>query len=314
MKYFVIHSGKDFDSVKLLIRKWSEISDNIQFVVLEGSQSNWEGDATARIRECGKIIYIVGEFSADSPYIQIELDIAKKEDKDIYVYKLDESFRVNNCLLEENSDHALRNGEYEGEIIIGKARNRIHILDDHEIKNRLYLDSQEIELILKGSRFEDKDMLMAQYKMFVQTSEDLVKRKQSVNTFYVTLNSLMLSAIVSIVCAAGDILAVAYNSMIIYVISGFLSIVGIVICFSWITLLNSYADLNSSKMDIINCIEERLALKLFDTEWALLTRRIGKRKYRSFTVKEISVAKIFLALYIVLFLVCAALCVAHLFG
>lgn len=312
MKYFVVHSGKDFDSVKLLIRKWSEISDNIQFVILEGGQLDWEDDAIARIRECAKVIYIVGKFSADSQYIQFELDIAKKEDKDVYVYKLDDTCRVNDCLVEESSTYALRNGEYEGEVIFSKARKRVHILDDAELNNRLYSDSQEIEKILKGSSFEDKETLMAQYKIFVQTSEDLVKRKQSVNTFYVTLNSVMLSAIVSIVCAAGDILAIAYNSMIIYVISGFISIVGVVICFSWITLLNSYADLNASKMGIISCIEERLALKLFDTEWALLTRKIGKRKYRSFTVKEISVAKIFLALYVVLIVVCIVLCVVSL--
>ena len=308
MKYFVIHSGKDFDSVALLIEKWSRINDNIQFILLEGNQDNWEGDATARIRECAKVLYIVGESSADSPYIQIELDITNKENKDIYVYRLKENHRVNDCLLQMNETSHSQSGEYEGEIIIGKLRKRIYFLNEAELEKRFYADSQEIELILKGSGFDDKGTLMEQYKMFVQTSEDLVSRKQSVNTFYVTLNSLFLSAIVSVICVAGDSLLFADNSMIVYLISGFLSVIGIVICSSWVTLLNSYADLNASKMAIISCIEERLAVKLFDTEWALLTRRIGKRKYQSFTVKEIAVAKIFLYLYILLIFICVGLC------
>jgi len=191
-------------------------------------------------------------------------------------------------------------GEYEGEIIIGKAKEQVFLLSDDELKHRMEDDSQEVEKILKGGNYSDKEILMEQYKMFVQTSEDLVSRKQTVNTFYVTLNSILLGAIVSIVCAVGDIMTVAGDNFVIYIIAAFLSVIGVVICCSWMTLLTSYSDLNASKMAIINCIEERLALKLFDTEWALLTRRIGNKKYRSFTVKELAVAKIFVALYVLI--------------
>ena len=314
MKYFVVHSGKDFDSIKKLINKWSEISDSLQFVVLEGNQSDWEDEATARIRECGKILYVVGKTSYESPYIQKELEISHKEKKDIYVYKLEESNRVNDSLLDAAGTYGMQSGEIEGEIIIKKAQKRIHFYNEDELCNRFFQDSKEVEMILKGNGFDDKDTLMEQYKMFVQTSEDLVSRKQSVNTFYVTLNSLLLGGIISIVCAAADIFQLVSNNAAVYFVSGFLAVIGVVICWSWITLLISYADLNASKMAIISCIEERLALKLFDTEWALLTRRIGKRKYQSFTVKEIGVAKIFLVLYVVLILACVALILAPIIG
>lgn len=304
LKYFVIHSGKDFDVAKKLMDSWTELYDNAQFIILEGDQENWEGDATARIRECGKVLYLVGEKSAESPYIQIELNIANKENKEIYVYKLDENNRINDCLLKNDKGTNTSMGEYEGEFVIGKTKSRIFILDKEQLSKKMKKDSQEIEIILKGLDFSDKDILMEQYKMFVQTSEDLVNRKQSVNTFYVTLNSILLSGIVSVICAAGEILQLSSGNNIIYAISAFLSVIGIVICCSWITLLNSYSDLNASKMAIIGCIEERLALKLFDTEWALLTRRIGNRKYKSFTVKEVAVAKIFLGLYSVVIFLC----------
>lgn len=300
MKYFVIHSGDDLKQVKNMMEKWSDTYDNIHFIILEGNQENWVGDATARIRESKKVLYLVGEKSAASENIQIEIDIANRENKDIYVYKLKDGNKINECLLKAKKTEHEKNGEYEGEIVIKKERERIFLLNESELCSRMHADSQEIEVILKGRDFDDKQMLMEQYKMFVQTSEDLVSRKQSVNTFYVTLNSLMLSAIVSIICAAGDLVGIVSDGILINVIAAFLSAIGIVICCSWITLLQSYSDLNSSKMAIINCIEEHLALKLFDTEWALLTRRIGKKKYRSFTVKEVAVAKIFLLLYAIL--------------
>lgn len=308
MKYFVIHSGSDYATVHNLISEWTEEFDTIQFIVLEGNQENWEGDATARIRESGKVLYIVGERSHESPYIQKELDIAKRENKEIYVYKLNESNKINESLIKFRKKENASNGELEGEIVFSKTKEKVLLLNKTELDKRMSIDSQEIESILKGGAFEDKEVLLQQYQMFVRTSEDLVSRKQSVNTFYITLNSLMLSAIISVICAAGELLEISGESIVVYLISAFLAIIGIVICCSWITLLNSYSDLNASKMAIIGCVEERLALKLFDTEWAVLTRRIGDKTYKSFTVKEIAVAKIFLFLYAIILLVSVIVC------
>ena len=297
MKYFVIHSRADLDRVKELIEEWTSLYANAQFIMLDGNQENWEGDATARIRECGKVLYAVGEKSAASTYIARELEIVRSEHKDIYVYPLQASNPINSCLKTKGTVEAAC-GEYEGETVFSKTRARVFFCDDAELGRRLKKDSEEIELILKAADFDNKDIIMQQYKMFVQTSEDLVSRKQSVNTFYVTLNSILLGGIVSILCALPDFLA--GQSYLIFLLTIFLSVIGGVVCMSWITLLSSYGDLNKSKMAIIGCIEEHLALKLFDTEWAILTRTIGNKKYKSFTVKEIGIAWVFLVMYAVL--------------
>lgn len=296
MKYFVIHSRADLARVKELIGEWTSLYANAQFIMLDGSQENWEGDATARIRECGKVLYAVGERSAESPFIATELDIVRREDKDIYVYPLAASNTVNDCLKAGGTVKA-KSGEYEGETVFSKTKARVFLCDDAELGRRMKKDSEEIEVILKSADFTNKDVIMEQYKMFVQTSEDLVSRKQAVNSFYVTLNSILLGAIVSVVCGLVADGKLAYGGMLAAGIAVFLSFVGGIICASWITLLESYGNLNGSKMAIISCIEEHLALKLFDTEWAILTRKIGSRKYKSFTVKETAVAKVFLALY-----------------
>ena len=81
------------------------------------------------------------------------------------------------------------------------------------------------------------------------------------------------------------------------VFSVFAALIGSVVCFSWLSVLRSYADLNASKMRIIEYIEDNLALRLYETEWAVLTKIIGKRKYKSFSKKERFVAILFCVLY-----------------
>ena len=297
MKYFVIHSRADLDRVHELIGEWTSRYANAQFIMLDGNQENWEGDATARIRECGKVLYAVGERSAASPFIETELDIVRREHKDVYVYPLAPGNPINDSLKTKGTVEAI-GGEFEGETVFSKTKAHVFVCDDAELNRRLKKDSEEIEMILKAADFDNKDVIMEQYKMFVQTSEDLVSRKQAVNTFYVTLNSILLGGIVSVFCALPDFLT--GHSYLIYLLTVFLSAIGVTVCLSWITLLYSYSDLNSSKMAIISCIEEHLALKLFDTEWAILTRTIGNKKYKSFTVKEVAIAWIFFALYIIL--------------
>lgn len=297
MKYFVIHSRADLDRVHELIGEWTSRYVNAQFIMLDGNQENWEGDATARIRECGKVLYAVGEKSAASPFIETELDIVRREHKDVYVYPLAPGNPINDSLKTKGTVEAV-GGEFEGETVFSKTKAHVFVCDDAELNRRLKKDSEEIEMILKAADFDNKDVIMEQYKMFVQTSEDLVSRKQAVNTFYVTLNSILLGGIVSVFCALPDFLT--GHSYLIYLLTVFLSAIGVTVCLSWITLLYSYSDLNSSKMAIISCIEEHLALKLFDTEWAILTRTIGNKKYKSFTVKEVAIAWIFFTLYIIL--------------
>ncbi len=297
MKYFVIHSRADLDRVHELIGEWTSRYVNAQFIMLDGNQENWEGDATARIRECGKVLYAVGEKSAASPFIETELDIVRREHKDVYVYPLAPGNPINDSLKTKGTVEAI-GGEFEGETVFSKTKAHVFVCDDAELNRRLKKDSEEIEMILKAADFDNKDIIMEQYKMFVQTSEDLVGRKQAVNTFYVTLNSILLGGIVSVFCALPDFLT--GHSYLIYLLTVFLSAIGVTVCLSWITLLHSYSDLNSSKMAIISCIEEHLALKLFDTEWAILTRTIGNKKYKSFTVKEVAIAWIFFTLYIIL--------------
>ena len=301
MKYFIIHSGKDWLShVKPLVESWANYCDKkAKFIVLNGTQEDWLDDATAKIRQAEKIIYVVGENSSKSENIEKEIAIALREKKPIYLYKLAEEYPINKVLENSLKNCCIENGELNGELVISKGTNNVALLDSKSIYSAFQQDASQILQDLPGSKFDDDEKLLEQYKIYVKTSEDLVKRKQTVNSFYVTLNSILLGAIVSVLCAIGE-LPLLGPVNICWIIAGFAAIIGIVICYSWISILNSYADLNSSKMQVIINIEQHLALNLFDTEWTFVTQKLGNRRYKSFSQKEKFIAYLFGALYILL--------------
>ena len=298
MTYFIIHSGADWRKrVEPLVNDWSQRYDGARFIVLNGNQENWIGDATAKIRQAEKIIFVVGETSAQSENIEKEIAIAIRERKAFYVYKLDDSYAVNASLGHYLDNKTAAPGETEGEIVFGKGRRFVTMVDDASIGGMIESDIKDTMKYLPAKHFSDRATLMEQYKIFVQSSEDLVKRKQSVNSFYVTLNSVLLSAIISVLCAVNDLPVLFGVVKVSFLISVFAAIIGFVICFSWLSLLSSYADLNSSKMKIISGIERDLAVNLYETEWEVMTQKVGKRKYRSFSKKEKTVAILFGVLY-----------------
>lgn len=298
MKYFIIHSGSDYDThVKSLLQQLAAAHRHSKFVVLTGGQSNWIDDATAKIRQSDKVIFIVGDNSYTSDNINNELAIAMKEKKLIYVYKLSETARVNEILNKYSKREEVKE-EVEGEETIAYNEN-VKYVNAETLQKYILADESVVAEQLVASNADDKETLFEQYKMFVKTSEDLVKRKQTVNSFYLTLNSVIIGAIVSVLCAMPDIIKFL-NPVNLSLIIGFVALIGLVICYSWISLLNSYSDLNASKMKIITTIEEQLALNLYQTEWSIMTQKIGKKKYKSFSKKERFVAYLFGVLYLLL--------------
>lgn len=77
--------------------------------------------------------------------------------------------------------------------------------------------NQELDRIVFGTRPANDpanlDILFEQYKLFVETSERLVARRQVVNTFFLSANALALSALGLIAkeASGGPFTAVAMN-------------------------------------------------------------------------------------------------------
>lgn len=225
------------------------------------------------------VIFFIGENSHKSPYIGWEINTAIKYDKPIYTIKLNEKFKSHEA-LKIADDFSNESKSYDRPIDFDQLITLIerHNSGDYKVFN------QNVENI-------DKSILLEQYKLFLQTSEDLVSRRQNVNSFYISINS-------ALVAVFGALLALDISSFYKCVISIVLAIVGIILSVSWVKILISYGDLNSSKMKIISHIEKQLPASLYDAEWAALSDKLNKRKYVSFTNSEKRVPYLFTIVYI----------------
>lgn len=164
-------------------------------------------------------------------------------------------------------------------------------LDEIVFRGRTALDQREFEV------------LMEQYKLFVDTSERLVARRQVVNAFFLSVNTLALSAI-------GLVAKEVQTSPLVAIGVVAISIAAIMLCVAWKTLVRSYAQLNRGKFAVIDRLEDRLPAALFRAEWAALGAGKDPKSYKPFTYTEAVVSNIFMVIYVL----AALLTVAWLIG
>lgn len=284
MDVFVIHSGQDREIVDKKLAIIKRTSHSFNPLALKNGGVFWKIDAKKKIKKAQLILFFVGEASHKSENIDWEIRTAMKQKKPIYTIKLEEQYRINDALMLKDpfsGEKASYSKEIDLDAVIELIKK--HVSGEYKVFN------QDVEKI-------DKTVLLEQYKIFLKTSEDLVSRRQGVNNFYISINSALIAAF-------GIIWAL--NILPVYkFLTGFLlSVVGIILSFSWIKLLVSYGDLNSSKMKIVSYIEKQLPASLYDAEWAALSDKLNKRKYVSFTNSEKRVPALFIAVYI-----CVAAC------
>ena len=290
MNVFVIHSGKDRTEVEKNLSIIKQSCHSFNPLLLGNGGVFWKIDAKRKIKKAQMVVFFVGESSHTSKNIDWEICAAIKFQKPIYAVKLHEEFKLN-TVLEISDSFSGKKTFYSKSSNLNSITELIKKHDSGEYK----VFNQELDLI-------DKSILLEQYKVFLQTSEDLVSRRQNVNNFYISINSALMAAF-------GIIWALNILPIYKFFTGMLLSIVGIILSISWIKLLASYGDLNSSKMKIISYIEKQLPASLYDAEWAALSDKLNKRKYVSFTNSEKRVPLLFIIVYI-----CVSICgIAFLF-
>lgn len=144
------------------------------------------------------------------------------------------------------------------------------------------------------------DYLLEQYKIFSETAEALVTRRQNMNSFYITANTALIT-VGATVFALSDEKNVLSKLIIVLA----LSVPGIMLNFSWRRTLDSYFINNRGKMKILSLIEKRLPASLYDAEWKAMKNKYSKEKYVSFTESEKGLAFIFIFFYIAIDIVAA---------
>ena len=149
------------------------------------------------------------------------------------------------------------------------------------------------ELLLPGGLPGDSEgraRVLEMYKIMVQSSEALVARRQGTNTYFLTVNGVLLTATGLFIRPGADPRS---HSAVIFVFC----VTGLIISWAWRTLLVSFGQLNKGKFAVILRLERFLGTSIFDAEWAALGRGQDRRVYRSFTDSEGRIPLVFTAIY-----------------
>ena len=278
MDVFVIHSNIDKPVVNDAIAKIKRDCFSFNPLVLNNGGMFWKVEAGAKIKRSQIVIFVVGEKSHASKWIGWEIKTAVKYGKPIYTIFLDE----------KNEPHAelFLMDKFSGESyrydIVSTIDSIVDMIKKHENGDYRIFNQDFAEM--------DKKLLFEQYRIFLQTSEALVSRRQTVNSFYRTVNS-------ALVALFGALLALSIDIYYKLAIGFIFATVGLVLASSWIKTLISYGNLNSSKMTIIRSIERQLPASLYDAEWQALSDKLNKSKYVSFTQNEARIPWIFIGIY-----------------
>lgn len=130
-----------------------------------------------------------------------------------------------------------------------------------------------------------KAHLFETYKHFIKSSESISERRLKANSFFLTLNSVII-ALASYIKSDGNLTPTLL-----------IPCIGILIGYIWYRLIRSYKDLNSAKFKVIHEIEQKLPLAVYETEWIYLGEGKDKSKYLKFTSIEQLVPWIFISIH-----------------
>ena len=283
MNIFIVHSGCDKDAVEKVKADLQEKESRAKVLVIGNGEKLWKRAAKSLIKQAQMVLFVVGERSHLSKNIDWELKRALKHNKFIMCYKLDKSYKVNKCLT--GKDIFSNNKEtllaYEADSV-----------DQIAEKVRKY-ENSEYDVFNGDINEMKRSELLEQYKIFLATSESLVSRRQTVNSFYLSANTALITIM-------GGLAAVFDNigeRAVLFVLTG---VVGIVLSVSWSRILSAYGTLNGSKMKVISIIEKNLPASLYDAEWMVMSDKLNSKKYISFTDSEKRTPKAFVIFYIIL--------------
>lgn len=286
MNVFVIHSGADYEEANRIVAALKQKEYSLNTLILENGSCFWKLDASAKIKKSQMVLFLVGENSHKSPYIAWEIKEAIKRKKPIYILKLKEKNQLHDALFFVDD-------------FTGEKKNYGKVVSVDEIcritKNH---DAGDYGLFNGTPGELNQEVMLEQYKLFLQTSEDLVSRRQSVNSFYISISS-------ALVAIMGVLFAMDFGRKAELILGCVFCIIGIILSISWSKTLAGYGNLNSSKMKIISSIEKQLPLSLFDAEWAALSDKLNKKRYVSFTESEQIIPKLFAIIYFVVLLLIA---------
>src|SRR3989338_1182857 len=135
-----------------------------------------------------------------------------------------------------------------------------------------------------------REHFFLQYKLFVESVNYTSDLKLKLNTFFLTVNTALITAIVLGFSSGRFIDSSVWHLL--------LPLAGVLISIIWWGATYSYKQRNIIKLRIIHCLEEQLPLALYTTEWHLMEENHGSSlKKRLFSI-DLFMPFVFLVCYL----------------
>lgn len=124
------------------------------------------------------------------------------------------------------------------------------------------------------------------YQLLVEMADRVSQRRQSANSFYLSINTVLAGAF----AYAGSTEPSPSTVLII-------AVAGVAICSLWLMSISSYRTLNSAKYSVICELEKSLPIQAYTDEWSLLDPDSDGKRHRPFHKVEAIVPWVFGLIY-----------------
>ncbi len=133
-----------------------------------------------------------------------------------------------------------------------------------------------------------REHLFEQYKLYVDSADRISQRRSSTNSFLLTVNASLVT-LYGLTTPLKPSVAAAWHLLVPFA--------GILVCITWLSLVENYRNLNSVKFKVIHELEQQLPASLYAYEWQLLEGGAGN-VYKPVTHIEQWIPVIFILLYV----------------
>lgn len=141
---------------------------------------------------------------------------------------------------------------------------------------------------MTGRPSPSKPEMLEIYKLIVEMADRVSQRRQSANSFYLTVNTILVGG-------TSFLTRSSFPNL-----SGIaLSIAGLAISLLWVRNIKSYKTLNSAKFKVITDLEKNLEYDAYSKEWEFLDPDGDGERHNPFHKIEGLVPFIFVAVYII---------------
>lgn len=250
----------------------------------------WHKDACRMMKRADIIVYAVSPKSALNKNVDWEVKKAMNYGKYLVCLSASQDIDIKDKQFLNKRLFIFDRDEKEEKCYADLLENEeklFSIISDYNNDRYIKLFNESLDLE------ENKEYLLEQYKIFSDTAEALVTRRQNMNSFYISANTALITvgATVFALCDEKNII-----SKLLIVLA--LSIPGIMLNVSWRRTLASYFINNRGKMKILSLLERQLPASLYDAEWKAMKNKYSKEKYVSFTESEKNLPLIFTIFYL----------------